>query len=153
MFVGRAKELAILEDAYQTKSFQMMVIYGRRRVGKTALIREFIKSKPDVYYFTGLEANAPENLTRLSIELLAAKNKILYPGANTFPGESTFPSAQFSSFIDAFTYVFSEAKSKQTILVLDEYPYLAKSDPSVSSILQNLIENRPEELRAIKGLI
>ena len=144
MFVGRTRELAILEDAYQTKSFQMMVIYGRRRIGKTALIREFIKDKPNVYYFTGLEANAPENLTRLSIELLAAKNRMLYPGSNTFPGESTFPSPQFSSFIDAFTYVFNEAKNKQTILVLDEYPYLAKSDPSVSSILQNLIDEQKE---------
>lgn len=45
MFVGRKKELAILEKLYKKSSFEMAVVYGRRRVGKTRLISEFAKER------------------------------------------------------------------------------------------------------------
>ena len=48
MFVGRKEELSILEAAYESESFQMMVVYGRRRVGKTSLIRKFAENKSNV---------------------------------------------------------------------------------------------------------
>ena len=56
MFIGREQELAELNRLYQTDRFQFPVIYGRRRVGKTALINEFIKEK-EAIYFTGVETN------------------------------------------------------------------------------------------------
>jgi AAA+ ATPase superfamily predicted ATPase len=49
MFVGREKELAALERMYHKKSFQMAVVYGRRRIGKTSLLNEFIKDKNALY--------------------------------------------------------------------------------------------------------
>ena len=144
MFIGRTNELAILEDAYQTGSFQTAIVYGRRRIGKTALIREFVKNKPDVCFFTGLETTARENLAGLSNALLGSESNAFFPGENAFPGQRIFPSAQFNSFMDAFAYVFDKAREKRTILVLDEYPYLAKSEPSISSILQSLIDRQKE---------
>jgi len=65
MFVGREKELIDLNNLYYTNKFQFPVIYGRRRVGKTALINEFIKGK-DAIYFTGIETNAKQNLENFS---------------------------------------------------------------------------------------
>ena len=61
MFVGRKQELRQLQALYQTDKFQLPVIYGRRRVGKTALINEFSKGK-DVIFFTGIESSAKQNL-------------------------------------------------------------------------------------------
>ena len=65
MFIGREKELAALNKLYASDKFEFAVIYGRRRVGKTALINQFIKDKKAVY-FTGVESNALQNLENLS---------------------------------------------------------------------------------------
>ena len=70
MFVGRREELESLETAYQKGSFQFAVVYGRRRVGKTSLLRVFTQGKPHVIFFTGQQTVASENLALLSREIL-----------------------------------------------------------------------------------
>ena len=65
MFIGREQELKTLNRLYNSNKFEFAVIYGRRRVGKTALIREFIKNK-DVIFFTGVETNIKQNLDNFS---------------------------------------------------------------------------------------
>ena len=65
MFVGRDKELASLEKLYQKEKFQMVVLYGRRRMGKTTLITRFIEGKPAIF-FTAQEANDKLNLEEFS---------------------------------------------------------------------------------------
>ncbi len=65
MFVGRKKELSILNKLYSSNRFEFAVIYGRRRVGKTALINEFVKDK-EVIFFTGVESNEKQNLYNFS---------------------------------------------------------------------------------------
>ena len=57
MFIGRERELGALEKAYESNKFEFVVLYGRRRVGKTALISHFIDGKPAIY-FMGVESNA-----------------------------------------------------------------------------------------------
>ena len=69
MFVGRQSELESLETAYQKGSFQFAVVYGRRRVGKTSLLRAFTQDKPSVIFFTGQQTVASENLALLSREM------------------------------------------------------------------------------------
>ena len=54
MFVAREHELQVLEKLFTSDSFEMVVLYGRRRVGKTALIDEFVKDKR-VLYFTAIQ--------------------------------------------------------------------------------------------------
>jgi len=126
MFVGRKREIASLEKQYQKESFQFAVIYGRRRVGKTTLINEFCRGKKSIY-FVSLESTAKENLGILSFQILTA----LAPDA---------PRNPFSSYFDAFEYVFNYAKKERVIFAIDEYPYLAESDRAVSSILQAAID-------------
>ncbi|MEG1651696.1 MAG: ATP-binding protein, partial [Oscillospiraceae bacterium] len=65
MFIGRENELRTLDKLYNSDKFEFAVIYGRRRVGKTALISEFAKNK-DTVFFTGVETNAKQNLDNFS---------------------------------------------------------------------------------------
>ena len=126
MFIGREKELTSLKRLYGTDKFEFAVIYGRRRVGKTALINEFVKDKP-VIYFTGVETNEKQNLENLSKCILeyVTKDKI-----NT----------TFASFQDALEFVFELAVEERLVLVIDEYPYVARASQSLASTLQLLID-------------
>ncbi len=75
MFVGRHQELEQLNQAYQENDFQFTVIYGRRRIGKTSLINEFLKDKKAIYY-VALEENAEDNLKRFSDAISILKIQI-----------------------------------------------------------------------------
>lgn len=127
MFYGREKELDELNRRYEKNHFECIVIYGRRRVGKTALINEFCKEKPTVF-FSALSASSQENLEALS-KAIYEKD---HPGAESAP--------IYPSFDAAFLSISRMAEQKRLIFVIDEYPYLAKADQSVSSRLQHIID-------------
>lgn len=127
-FVGRIKELDKLEELYATKQFQMAVIYGRRRVGKTTLINEFCKGKKNIY-FVGIESTEKENLERFSKEVWRAEG-------------ISDEMAPFKDFESLFSYIAKLALKEQIVLVIDEYPYLAEAQPAVSSILQACIDRK-----------
>lgn len=126
MFVGREKELKALEKLYRSDKFEFAVIYGRRRVGKTALINEFVKGKETIC-FTGVETNAKQNLENFSKCIFEYKTGV-------------FADNSFASFQSALEYVFKEAENKRLILVMDEYPYVARASKSLASTLQLLID-------------
>lgn len=144
MFVGRETELNQLNRAYASGAFQMQVIYGRRRVGKTALIQQFIADKPDAHYFIAQQNSEQVNLTQLSEALSQASTRT----ANSSPAEAdigigslaheSFP--VFRTFEAAINDLFIRATHKRIIFVIDEYPYLAACYPGVSSLLQSLID-------------
>ena len=75
MFIGRSKELETLEKLYHQNSFQFVVIYGRRRIGKTTLINEFIKGKKAVFY-PSIDSNIKQNLELFSNSVLSSLNDI-----------------------------------------------------------------------------
>ncbi len=126
MFIGRERELATLNKLYASNKFEFIVIYGRRRIGKTALINQFIEGK-NAIYFMGIESNAKQNLENFS------KSIIEY---NT--GIETETS--FLSFQAALEYVFKLSEKERLILAIDEYPYVARSSKSLASTLQLLID-------------
>lgn len=126
MFIGRERELQTLNSLYNSNRFEFAVIYGRRRVGKTALINEFTKDK-DTIFFTGIETTAKENLDNFSGCIMEYNTGIA--------ADSTF-----SSFRSAFEYVFELAKARRIVLVIDEYPYIARASKSLASTLQLLID-------------
>ena len=130
MFIGRERELQTLNSLYNSNRFEFAVIYGRRRVGKTALINEFTKDKDNIF-FTGIETNAKENLDNFSGCIMEYNTGIA--------ADSTF-----SSFRSAFEYVFELAKSKRIVLVIDEYPYIARASKSLASTLQLLIDKNKD---------
>lgn len=129
MFIGRKTELQQLNALYKQDKFQCVIIYGRRRVGKTTLINEFIKDK-DAVYFTGIESTAKDNLENFSRSIAALNN----PNTDSSPLYKDFRSALIE--IDAL------AQNRKIVLVIDEYPYLARSYRPISSLLQELIDTR-----------
>lgn len=135
LFVGRIKELGILEDAYASSTFQMVVVYGRRRVGKTRLLQEFSASKPRVVYFTARETSAARNLQLLSEVLL-----------NT-AGSPSNATPVFTSMDAALRAAFERGQDERLVLVIDEFPYLAASNPEVPSLLQELIDRNHSSSR------
>lgn len=69
MFIGRERELASLECLYKSDKFEFAVVYGRRRVGKTALISRFIEEKKAIYLM-GVESSEKQNLENFSRSIL-----------------------------------------------------------------------------------
>ena len=92
MFLCRETELLKMNRRYEKGKTELIIIYGRRRVGKTALINEFVKDKP-VIYFPALNTTAKDNLTALSKAICAYRN----PDAGTAP--------VYNSFDDAFAEI------------------------------------------------
>ncbi len=127
MFVSREKELAQLEKLYAKDKFQMIVMYGRRRIGKTTLINEFMNSKPAIF-FSAQEAN-----DQLNLEIFSTK-------VYDFFGLPTEAGA-FNNWNDALMFIAKQAMTKQFILAIDEFPYIAETNKSIKSILQNIIDH------------
>ena len=125
--MGRHDELASLERLYETPGFQMAVLYGRRRVGKTSLMAEFCRDKKHIFY-VAIEQNDKAALRSFSEKVLEA-----FPAARGYLDG-------FQSWDTAFRYVADQSGQERIILVIDEYPYLASGNPSISSILQRSID-------------
>ena len=130
MFIGREQELNTLNKLYRSDRFEFAVIYGRRRVGKTALISEFTKDKATIF-FTGVETNAKQNLDNFSRCIMEYNTGIAVDSS-------------FASFQAALEYVFELAKTKRIVLVIDEYPYVARASKSLASTLQLLIDKNKD---------
>ncbi|MDR0308909.1 MAG: ATP-binding protein [Coriobacteriales bacterium] len=128
MLVGREEELRELGTLYEKGGFQMVVVYGRRRVGKTTLLAEFAAKKPAIF-FTAMESNDQENLRLFS--------RALYEYAR-LPAST----GSFSDWTDAFDFLLDLAAEQQLVLVFDEFPFAAQANSSLPSILQNAIDHK-----------
>lgn len=133
MFLGREKELAMLENIYRSKKFEFGVIHGRRRVGKTTLLKESIAGKRSLYLLAQ-QANAKTNLDLFSKSY----------GGLIGAGQITY-----SSFHDFFDVLFKE---NDLIVVLDEFTYLTDVDSSIESVLQGLID-KYKDVSTIKFIV
>lgn len=125
MFVGRVRERTELERLYAMPGFQMAAVCGRRRVGKTALLREFCKNKNAVFC-PPLRRNARRNL-ELFTEVLQL----------TFYEPGLPP---FQNWANALTWMMVHCGDKRLVLVLDEFPYLAQADPGLLAELKQVLE-------------
>ena len=134
MFYCREEELRTMNNRYKKDHFECVVIYGRRRVGKTALINEFCKVKPTVY-FSALNASSQENLEALSKAIYTCQN----------PDSTSNPT--YRSYEDALEAITEMAMEKRLVFVIDEYPYLAKAEKSISSRLQHIIDHSWQDSR------
>ena len=119
-------ELASLRKLYESDKFEFVVIYGRRRVGKTSLINQFIGDK-NAIYFMGVESNAKQNLENFSRSIMSY-------------GIGMDTDTSFLSFQAALEYVFRLSEKERIVLAIDEYPYVARSSKSLASTIQLLID-------------
>lgn len=122
-FIGRKNELHTLNTEYNRNS-SFVVIYGRRRVGKTTLIKEFLKNKSAFYYL------ATEELESQSMKRLA--NVIARTTKNTL-----LQKIEFTDWLDLFQLIADYKPEEKKVLVIDEFPYLVRTNSAFPSILQN----------------
>ena len=126
MFIGREAELKFLQDRYDEKKGQLIVLYGRRRIGKTETLREFCKDKPHIF-FSCTQSTDRVQLAKFSKQILRAD----------IPAKQYI--SEFSDWEKAFRSVLElPYGEKKKLLVIDEFPYMCKGNKSIPSILQNL---------------
>lgn len=124
-FVDRIKEQEALRTTLDSSTSNFIVIYGRRRLGKSTLIRRSLKDG-DIYF----EASLSEKASQLS--LLARAVATEYPG---------FDKPVYSDWEDIIMTFNYRCKENATI-VLDEFPYLVQKDPALPSTLQRILDRR-----------
>lgn len=123
--IGREDELNYLYELYNNNSFEFLIMYGRRRVGKTTILTEFVRNTNAIFYPAN-EKNDALNLEEFSklIQLHFDNNFI----------------ASFKSWAEAFEYIGNKV-NKRTTLIIDEFPYIIEENPSVKSIFQHAIDH------------
>lgn len=129
-FIGRTDELKTLKAVYDSPEFQMVVIYGRRRIGKTTLINHFLGSINSRFIsFVSTEMSEEALLKRMGADILDSlspdlKDKMV-----------------FESFEAIFDFIGNAAKTDRLVFVIDEYPYLSKSCPYMNSLIQKYVDH------------
>ena len=126
-FLGRKKELAFLEEKYKSKNGEFVIIYGRRRIGKTETISHFCKNKNTVF-FTCTQTDNKSQLKNFSEKILS------------FNLPQSKYITEFSSWEHAFLALkeISAANEGKKIVVIDEFPYMAKEYAEIPSVLQKV---------------
>lgn len=125
-FLNRAVERRTLAEAWESGSPELIVMHGRRRVGKSALLARFVKDRPIAYYV------AAEQLER---DQLADLGRALGPLSTGFrPGRP--PRLAFADWDELLSVVAEAARVRRIGLVLDEFPYLAQATPALPSLIQ-----------------
>lgn len=127
MFVGREKELKELENLYVQNRFQLFILYGRRRVGKTTLLKEFCKNKEAIFY-SAEQSNEKLNLEKFSVLVFQHYN------------EENLEA--FAAWEKAILYINEKQQEKPLVLVFDEFPYMAAMNKGLLSNLQHLVDHK-----------
>lgn len=130
MFYGREYELKYLEDKYKSDRAEFIILYGRRRIGKTELLRKFCSDKKNIF-FVCRECADSEQLQLFSKKLLAESPMSSYINS-------------FKNWEDAFGFIKDIKSEEKKLIVIDEFPYMVMGNKSIPSIIQNLWD---EELK------
>ncbi|MDR1193884.1 MAG: ATP-binding protein [Peptococcaceae bacterium] len=126
-FINRTDDLAFLQSQYDQEDAALIILYGRRRVGKTALIAEFGKDK-DMLYFLATEES--EQINRGQFKNLVAK----------FTGNALLASAAVDNWEIIFDTLAAYEPERRKLIVIDEFQYIGKSNPAFPSIFQKVWE-------------
>ena len=125
-FVDRKSELATLQTEYEREESSFVVIYGRRRVGKTALINHFCQEKDSIYFLATEES---ESQNRDSFKMLVGEHL----------GNTLLTNSGISRWEDIFEVIRNRSnQEKRLILVLDEFQYLGKANKAFPSVLMGI---------------
>jgi len=127
VFIDRERELSLLEERLKSERAEFVVIYGRRRIGKSELIERFIKDN-------GIRLLAREEAKTLQLRIFAQK-------LGEFFNDDLLKKTEFTGWDGFFEYLYKKA-DERIIVAIDEFPYLIKEDPALPSILQDYWDNK-----------
>ncbi len=122
-FINREQELKALNEKWQSNQPHFFVVYGKRRVGKTELIKQFIKDKEAIYFLADKRTTADQ---------LRELGQVV----GDYFQDEILKNNGFSGWIEAFSYLKKKAAKKPFVFAVDEYPYLVEGDKSTSSLFQ-----------------
>lgn len=127
-FIGRKRELRLLEDAYRAPEHTFIPIYGRRRVGKSELIKHFIRDKKAIY-FLGKQAPARLQIREFMRNAASALDQPLLEKTSA------------NDWQDAISVTVSQLNAEESlIIVMDEFQWTVEANPELPSVLQALID-------------
>lgn len=126
-FVDREQEMATLQSEYERDGSGLVVLYGRRRVGKTTLISEFIRDKKALFFLASEES---ESQNRLAFQQKAAD----------FLNSNLLKNVEVKSWDVLFRAIMDTHFDSKPVIVLDEFQYLGKSNPAFPSVFQRIWE-------------
>lgn len=129
MFIGRKHELKTLEEMYHSSKAEFFVLYGRRRVGKTELLKQFSQGKPAIYYMA-TQTEGQDNLNQFTERCRA------------FLADSLTEGVSFQTIENLLIYLASQAKDEKLIVVLDEFQYWVNADRSIPSLIQRFWDEK-----------
>lgn len=135
MFVGRKQELERLEQKLISEQFESVALYGRRRVGKTRLLEEFVQDKETIF-FTADQFGPAINLANLS----QAINDL------TEPADSVKPFETFQAAFEAVAQLAQESEDP-IVFIIDDYPHLVKSSDEIATSLLQVMEDSYQTLK------
>lgn len=122
MFIGREAELQFLESQYRSTGGKLVVLYGRRRVGKTETLRQFCKGKPHVYFAC---QESPDRMQLRAFSQKLLKEKI----------QASAYIQEFDEWEKAFRSILElPYKDQKKLVVIDEFPYMCRNNPGIPSI-------------------
>lgn len=133
-FIGRERELARIKRELDAPEQRNVLVYGRRRVGKSELIKQALSdaSCGAAAYYECRQTSEADNLASLSALVAGALG---------------FPPLAFSSVRELIEFLFAQAQDKNVTLILDEYPYLRDAVKGLDSVLQTSIDAHRENSR------
>ncbi|PIW11695.1 MAG: hypothetical protein COZ07_06950 [Candidatus Infernicultor aquiphilus] len=132
MFVNRIEELNYLEKLHKKQDARFVIMYGRRRIGKTELLRQFSKNKKHLFFSSDLSSEQ-EQLKQFSEKIFQLTR------------ESFLQTQPFSSWEALLRYIFDHLIPKIPLVIIDEFPYLCISNPALPSILQKIWDEKAKE--------
>lgn len=126
-FIGRNSELKSIKNFFNSENSRAALIYGRRRIGKTELLKHALKNSNFIsIYYECKETSEENNVSSLG----------------TIVSETlSFPPLAFSNFEQILNFIYNQTENKEIILILDEYSYLEKVVKGLNSIIQSFIDN------------
>jgi len=122
-FINRERELKALNEQYAAEGASFMIIYGRRRVGKTTLIKEFLKDKKAFYFLAEEESEA---ISRKRFAQLIA----------SYTGQDYINKMVLEDWHELFDFLKNYNPDEKKIIIIDELPYMVNANPAFPSTLQ-----------------
>ncbi len=136
LFIGRKKELQFLEEEFAQDRASLVILYGRRRIGKTTLIKQFIQEK-NAFYFVATEESEREN------------RRNFQHAVSEFTQNTLLKKDVLLEWDEIFSVLNQHQPGEKKIIAIDEFQYLGKARTSFPSIFQKIWDQMLAESRSM----
>jgi len=126
VFTGRSRELRKLDGIYNSDKFECLILHGRLRTGKTALLREFMKGKDTVIYFASQETSDHENLDAM------------VRAVDAFPREIAGEAKLKNYYDEVFDRLNRLSRTERVVFIIDDYQFLVASNRGIQSLFAGI---------------